>query len=73
MSCATFMIGPLSPPSAAAKFDRVPAAVEIEAEQPRSGDARRDAADIGADARIARRAGGEAVGFAVGGAHEQNI
>ena len=48
------------------KFHRAPAAVEIEAEQPRAGDARRDAAHIGADARIARRAGGEAIGFAVG-------
>ncbi len=55
------------------QFHRVLAAVEIEAEQPRAGDARRDAAHIGADARIARRAGGESVGFAVGGAHGVKI
>ena len=63
MSCATFMIGPLRPPSAAASSHGVLAAVEVEPEQPRAGDARRHAAHIGADARIARGAGGEAVGF----------
>ena len=44
---------------------RVAGLLPLEAEQARAGDARGDAADIGADARIARGAGGEAVGFAV--------
>ena len=34
ISCATFMIGPFRPPSAAASFGRVAAAVERQAEQP---------------------------------------
>ena len=66
MSWATFMIGPLRPPSAAASSIAFLPRSSAEAEQPRAGDARRDAAHIGADARIARGAGGEAVGFAVG-------
>ena len=44
----------------------VPAAIEREPEQARSRDARRHAAHVGADARIAGSAGGETVGFAVG-------
>ena len=48
------------------KLHRVAAAVEIEAEQPRARDARGNAADIGADPRVARGAGGEAVAFGVG-------
>ena len=64
ISCATFMIGPLSPPSAAASADGIAGAVELRAEQPRARHARRHAADVGADARVARGAGGEAVFFA---------
>jgi hypothetical protein len=48
------------------ELDGVLAAVEREPEQPRPGNARRDPAHIGADARIASGAGGEAIGFAVG-------
>ncbi len=66
ISCATFMIGPFRPPERRRELDGVPAAVERHAEKARAGQARRDAAHIGADARIARRAGGEAVAFAVG-------
>ena len=66
ISWATFMIGPFSPPSAAASSDGIPAAIEREAEQPARRELRRDAADIGADAGIARRAGGEAVFLTVG-------
>ena len=42
------------------------AAIERQAEQARAGKARRHSAHIGADARIARSAGGESIGFAVG-------
>ncbi len=48
------------------ELDGVLAAVEREAEQSRAREARRDAAHVGADARIAGGAGGETVGFAVG-------
>ena len=65
ISCATFMIGPFSPPSAAARSDAFLPRSSAEAEQPARGELRRDAAHIGADARIARRAGGEAVFFAI--------
>ncbi len=70
-SCATFMIGPFRPPSAAASWiafwprssakpkSRAPA---IFAATP---------ADIAADARIARGAGGEAVAFVIGRRHEK--
>ncbi len=44
---------------------RIAGATAFQAEQARTGDARGDAADAGADARIARGAGGQAVGFAV--------
>ena len=63
---ATFMIGPLSPPSAAAKRDALRARSSAPPSSRAPAIARRDAADIGADARIARGAGGEAVLFAVG-------
>ena len=63
ISCATFIIGPLSPPSACASAARLAGAVALAAEQARAGHPRRDAADIGADPRIARGAGGEAVGL----------
>ena len=66
ISCATFMIGPLRPPSAAASSIAFLPRSSVEPEKARAGDARRDAAHIGADARIARGAGGEAVLFAVG-------
>ena len=46
------------------QFGGVLRAVEIEAEEARAGDPRRHAADIGADAGVARGAGGEAVSFA---------
>ena len=65
ISCATFIIGPLSPPSAAAAPPHCRRG-RAAAEQPLAGDPRRDAADIGADPRIARGAGGEPVFFAVG-------
>ena len=55
------------------ELHRALAAVEIVAEQAGTGDAGRHAADIGADPRIARRAGGESVGFAIGRAHVRSI
>ena len=48
------------------ELDRVLAAVEPDAEEARRRDLRRDAAHIGADARIARGTGGETVFFPVG-------
>jgi hypothetical protein len=47
------------------QFGGVLAAVEREPEEMRPGEARRHPAHIGADAGIARRPGGETVGFAV--------
>ena len=44
----------------------VPGAVEIEAEEARAGDPRRHAADVRADAGVARGAGCEAVSFLIG-------
>ena len=41
----------------------------LDAEQPGAGDPRRDPADIGADAGIARGAGGKAVGFGIAFGH----
>ena len=46
---------------------RLAGAVRLAANEPPAAVARRDAADIGTDARIARRTGGEAVLFAVSG------
>ena len=68
-SCATFMIGPLSPPSAAASSSALAARFERHAEEARAGKARRGAAELGADIGVAPRAGGEAVflGVSVGG------
>ncbi len=60
------MIGPFSPPKRRGQLAGIPRPVEIEAQKARAGDARGDAAHIGADPRIAPGAGGEAVGFAVG-------
>ena len=57
---------PLEPAERRRKLGGVPAAIEREPEQPCPGDARRHAAHIGADARIAGSAGGETIGFAVG-------
>ena len=59
------MIGPLRPPSAAARAAAFFAVVGVEAEQALAGDARRDGADIGADPHVARRARREAVLFLV--------
>ena len=61
---ATFIIGPLRPPSACASAAAL-AAPAAGADQARAGDARRDGAGIRADPRIARRARGKAVGFVV--------
>ena len=69
MSWATFMIGPLRPPSAAASSMAFLPRSRLKPNKPRAGDAGRDAAHIGADARIARGAGGETVGFVIGGTH----
>jgi hypothetical protein len=66
ISCATFMIGPFRPPSAAASSAALRARVEIEAEQPAPAMRAGHAADIGADAGIAAGAGGEAVFLSVG-------
>ena len=52
-SCATFIIGPLSPPSAAARAAGLAVAVWIEPKQAGAGDAGRDTADVGADAPVA--------------------
>ncbi len=66
-SCATFMIGPFSPPRAAARLAASRSRSRIKTEQPAGGDAGGDAADIGADAAIALGAGGEAIAFLVRG------
>ena len=66
ISCATFMIGPFSPPSAAASSA---AFLPRSSDRPNSRLAANfaaTAAHIGADAGIARRAGGEAVASAIG-------
>jgi hypothetical protein len=57
---------PLEPPQRRRQRARLAGAIRLAAEQPPAGIARRHAADIGADPRIARGAGGEAVLFAVG-------
>ena len=62
-SCATFMIGPFSPPSAAVERDGVAGAVRRAAERARRRHARRHAADAGADLGVAAGAGGETVFF----------
>ena len=46
-SCATFMIGPFSPPSAAASAERIGGAVALRADEALPGHARGDAADLG--------------------------
>ena len=63
---ATFISGPLRLPSAEASADASPARLGSPPISRLPRIARRDAADIGADPRIARGAGGEAVFFAVG-------
>ena len=60
-SCATFMIGPLRPPSAAASAAALLASSPLDAEQPLAGDPGGHRADIGADAHVARRPRGEPV------------
>ena len=55
ISCATFMIGPLSPPSAAASAAAFFGVVAADAEQPLARDAGRHRADVGADPHVARR------------------
>ena len=59
------MIGPLRPPSAAARAAAFLAVVGVEAEQPLAGNPRRHGADIGADAHVARRTRREPVLFFV--------
>ena len=54
------------PPQRRRQRARVAGAIRLATEEPPAGIARRHAADIGADPRIARGAGGEAVLFAVG-------
>ena len=68
-SCATFMIGPLRPPSACGERRGVRGVLPVPAEQASARHAGRHPADIGADAGIAGRAGGKAVRFAVGFGH----
>ena len=68
INCATFISGPLSRPSADDSALASPARSRLAAEQPPPGIARRNAADIGADAGIARGAGGEAVSLRVAAA-----
>ena len=67
MSCATFIIGPFEPAERGGKLDGLPARSRSQPSSRDAGDARRDAAHFGADPRIARGAGGEAVLFAVRG------
>ena len=57
----------LQPAERRGQLGGVAGAVALAAEQPRAGDARRHAADIGADPGIARGAGGEAVRSSVVG------
>src|SRR6202043_516454 len=57
---------PLEPAERRGQRTRVAGAIGLAAEEPPAGVARRHAANIGADPRIARGAGGEAVLFAVG-------
>ena len=54
ISCATFMIGPLRPPSAAARAAAFFGIVGAEAEQPLARDARCHRPDVGADPDVAR-------------------
>ena len=63
-SCATFMIGPFEPAERLAQRRRI-GRVRAAAEQAGARHAGRDAAHIGADPRIAGRAGREAVVFSV--------
>ena len=65
-SCATFMIGPFRPPSAAASAAASLPRLGLEPEQAPSGDARRHTADIGADLAVAQRAGAEPVLLLIG-------
>src|SRR3970282_1450207 len=65
-SCATFMIGPFSPPSAAARPIVFAAAIRRLPEWARTRHARGNAADLAADIGVPLGAGGEAVLFAVG-------
>ena len=62
---ATFISGPFEPPERRRQRARVAGAVGLAAEQPPAGIARRHAADIGADPRITRGAGGQTVLLAV--------
>src|SRR5262249_55874570 len=59
----------LEPAKRRRELDCILAAIERDAEQPRPGDARRNSAHVGADARITGSAGGETIGFAVGHEH----
>ena len=65
INCATFISGPLRRPSADDKRARVSGAVAFAAEQPPPCIARGNAADIGADAGIARGARREAIALRV--------
>ena len=65
ISWATFIIGPLSPPSAAASAAAPRARSRSHAEEPVGGDAGGDAAHIGADPGVAGGAGGEPVCFSI--------
>ena len=57
---------PFQPAERRRQLHRIAGAIERKPEQPRARQPRRHAAHIGADARIARGPGGEAVFFAVG-------
>ena len=68
-SCATFMIGPLRPPSACGERRRVRGVLPVAAEQASAGHAGRHAAHIGSDAGVAAPRGRKAVRFAIGFGH----
>jgi hypothetical protein len=58
---------PFEPPQRRRQRARVAGAIRRAAHEPPAGIARRDAADIGADPRIARGTGGEAIFLAING------
>ena len=67
MSCATFISGPLRPPSMRASSAACAAAVGLAPERPRADHPRRKAADAGADPRIARKPARQPVRLVVAG------